>query len=99
MDDAANTITCPRCKKTLQVKGIAGHAQLGACAHCGKRVLTDGRYQKALALATANEGWIEKVFWCERTNSFLSMVVVLLVDFPLTTLKFAGPVAVLLSLY
>src|SRR5882672_1931542 len=99
MDDAANTITCPRCRKTLQMKGIARDAQLGACARCGKRVLTDGRYQKAIALATANEGWIEKVFWCERTNSYLSVFVVLLVDFPLTTLRFAGPVGVLLSLY
>jgi hypothetical protein len=99
MADVPIGIACPRCRKTLQMRSVARDDQLSACCQCGKRVLTDGRYQKALALATANEGWIEKVFWCERTNSLFSVVVVLFVEFPLTTLKFAGPVAVLLSLY
>jgi hypothetical protein len=87
--DARNLCICENAR---------GGDRLGACGHCGRRILTDDRYHKAIALATANEGWIEKVFWCEHADSLVSLVIVLVVDLPLTTLKFAGPVGVLLSL-
>jgi hypothetical protein len=99
MDEAPIGIACPRCNKTLQATKVAGPGQLAACNDCGKRVLMDGGYQQAVALATANGGWIEKVFWCEKAQGSWSTLLVLCIELPLTMLKFAGPAVVLLSLY
>jgi hypothetical protein len=39
----------------------------------------DGKYQSALALATASEGWVEKGFWKEEVNDYLAIPLVLFV--------------------
>lgn len=94
--DAAG-VGCPGCKKPLEAVAVSD--RLGACAHCGKRVRLDDRYRAALAIATANEGWVEKVFWREDGNDLVSVFMVLFVHFPRLAILYAGPVALFLSLY
>jgi hypothetical protein len=47
----------------------------------------DEKYRTAMAMATANEGWVEKAFWREQTNELLAIPLVLLVYWPVTILK------------
>jgi DNA-directed RNA polymerase subunit RPC12/RpoP len=97
MELDTTAVECPTCKKPLQAVMVSD--RLGACAHCGKRVLMDERYREALAIATANEGWIEKIFWKEDTsNTFLALFMFFFLDLPMIVVPFGGFFVLVLGL-
>jgi hypothetical protein len=85
MEPAIPGVSCARCKKPLET--LRKSADRGRCRHCGAWVCTDEKYHSALTIATANEGWVEKVFWREQTNDVVAIVLLLLVFWPLSVLK------------
>jgi hypothetical protein len=95
MSEAAG-FACFACNKPLETRPIA--EQLAACVHCGEPVVADGRYQEAIALATANEGWIEKAYWRENPSATFAFLKTFLIDFPLSAILYVGPFVSLLSL-
>jgi hypothetical protein len=96
MDINPVDIPCHHCKQPLQT--VQATAHLGACTQCGKRVLMDESFREAIAIATTNEAWIEKIFWKESNNTFLALFMFFFIDFPLVTLKYVGWFIVLCSL-
>lgn len=55
-----------------------------------------------MALATAGEAWIERAYWKEQTNDFLTLVLALFVYWPITFLKwvtiFVGAVCAIVAI-
>lgn len=87
---------CLSCNQPLQTTALDDHT--AECVHCKQRVLTDDRFREAMAIATANDGWIEKVFWKERDTGWFNIVRTFLIDFPRTAIIFVGPLIVVFSL-
>jgi len=91
-----NGFFCFVCKKPLETRQLT--PLLAACVYCGDRVFTDERYREALATATANEAWIERVYWRENASDRFTLLKLFLVDFPLAAIVYVGPFASVCSL-
>ncbi len=88
MDQAVGAF-CLSCEQALQTVPI--NERMAACAKCGHRVVADDRFREAMAIATADEAWIEKVYWTQIDHGVWSVLKMFLIDLPLTAIVYVGP--------
>ena len=62
-------LLCPGCKKPLEGVQISG--EWGRCPHCARSLHMHAGFREAVVIATANEGWIEKIWWKRSTNELI----------------------------